>query len=99
MTASELASAVLVGFAAGLAFFGGLWWTVRRLPSARHPALLSLTSGLLRSAVTCAAFAWVAVPSWQRFVACLAGFVLARMLWVRRVGVAAAEEARDADNA
>lgn len=46
-----LALAVLAGAAAGLVFFGGLWYTVRRLAAAARPRLFLLQSFLLRTAV------------------------------------------------
>ncbi|PJF27435.1 MAG: hypothetical protein CUN53_04065 [Phototrophicales bacterium] len=32
--------ALMGGMALGAVVFGGLWWTVRRLPTAKSPALL-----------------------------------------------------------
>ena len=51
---ASLALDVLIGLAtgavAGLVFFGGLRWTLDRLPDARRPVLLAVTSLLLRAA-------------------------------------------------
>lgn len=35
---------LLIGVLVGLAFFGGLWYTMRRLPQSRHPAALAFSS-------------------------------------------------------
>ena len=43
-----LALALLAGVALGAVFFGGLWWTVRKGVSSKHPALWFLGSLLLR---------------------------------------------------
>jgi F1F0 ATPase subunit 2 len=79
-----LGLALLAGMVLGALYFGGLWWTVQRLTSARHPGLLFLASFIGRTAVTLAGFFLIAGGRWQRLLACLAGFVLARFLLVRR---------------
>ena len=77
--------ALLLGLALGAFFFGGLWWTVRRGLHAQRPALWFLLSLLVRTAVVLAGFYWIAGPQWQRLLACMAGFVLARLILVRFV--------------
>jgi F1F0 ATPase subunit 2 len=81
-----LVLAVAVGLALGLIFFGGLWWTIRRSLSARQPAVWILGSLLARMGVTLTGFYWVAGGDWQRLLACLAGFVIARagVTWLTR---------------
>lgn len=79
--------AVLAGLALGLFFFGGLWWTVQRGVVARYPAMLFTGSMILRLAVAAGGFWLVSAGDWQRLVACLAGFLVARWLvtrWTRR---------------
>ena len=75
--------AALAGVVLGIFFFGGLWWTVRRTLSTRNPALLFGGSLILRLAVTISGFYLVADGDWQRAIACLAGFLLARWLVTR----------------
>jgi len=77
---------LLAGVLLGVLFFGGLWWTVRRGLSSRQPALWFLGSQLLRTTLVVAGFYAVAGSQWERLVACLAGFVTARlavMWWCR----------------
>ena len=76
--------AFIVGVALGCFYFGTLWWTVRRLREARHPALLAFGSLLARMAVTLLVFFLVMGGRWERLIACLAGFIVARVLLVRR---------------
>jgi F1F0 ATPase subunit 2 len=76
-----LAGAAGVGF--GAIFFGGLWWTVRRGVSSPRPALWFLVSALLRNAVALAGFYYVSGGHWQRLVACLVGFIAARLIVTR----------------
>ncbi len=68
------------GFGAGLLYFGGLWWSVKRLARVKRPALLSLISFLLRAAFVLAVFYLLGQGRWERIAACLAGFLLARVL-------------------
>lgn len=71
------------GMALGAFFFGGLWWTVRASVSSPRPGLLVFVSLLLRLGVTLAGFYLVAGGHWQRLIACLLGFVVARVIIVR----------------
>ncbi len=86
---SRLAQAV--GFAAaglglGLLYFGGLWLTLRRLPTARHPQWLFAGSFFGRTLVCVALLYWLAGGAWQNLVLMLAGFVVARSVLTWRVG-------------
>ena len=87
-------AAALAGLALGGFFFGSLWWAVRRTLSAAStaPAVLShLAILVLRLAITLLGFYLVGAGHWQRLVACLVGFLLARVMvtrmtqaWARR---------------
>jgi F1F0 ATPase subunit 2 len=81
-----LALALVAGLSLGAIFFGGLWWTVRKGVSSKRPALLFLASLLLRTAVVVAGFYVVADGHWQRLLACLLGFAIARFLVTRLAG-------------
>ena len=70
--------AMVAGMAIGAMFFGGLWWTVRRAISASAPALWLLGGLLVRTTIALAGFFYVSGGHWQRWLACLAGFVAAR---------------------
>ncbi|MFI4981875.1 MAG: ATP synthase subunit I [Nevskiales bacterium] len=78
-----LALAVLEGGVLGAIFFGGLWWTVRQLVTARRPALLFFASLLLRMGIALAGFYFVGAGHWQRLLLCLLGFLLARLTVTR----------------
>lgn len=73
----------VAGVALGAMFFGGLWWTVRRGVASPQPALWFLVSSLLRVAITLAGFYFVSGGQWQRLVACLVGFIAARLVVTR----------------
>ncbi|WP_313952601.1 ATP synthase subunit I [Accumulibacter sp.] len=78
-----LVLAGMAGFALGVVFFGGLWWTVQKAVSSRRPALLFLGSLLLRMSLALAGFYAVGHSDWQRLLACLFGFVVVRFVAVR----------------
>ena len=75
--------ALLAGGALGAAFFGGLWWTVRKGLSFNRPALLFIGSLLLRSSIVLAGFYFVAAADWKKLLACLLGFILMRAVVTR----------------
>jgi len=71
------------GVLLGAFFFGGLWWTVRRGLSSKRPAFLFLGSLLLRTSIILAGFYVVSGGHWDRLLACLLGFVIARLIVTR----------------
>ncbi len=83
MTISDAMVFVLAGGAGvllGAFFFGGLWWTTRTGLSSKRPALWFLGSLLVRTGVVLGGFHVVAGGHWDRLLACLLGFVIARVL-------------------
>ena len=89
MNSTWIIAALASGVVLGAIYFGGLWLTVRRVPLVRQPALLLLGSFLLRSAVVLLGFYVVMDGRWERLVACMIGFLLARTLFLhclRNVG-------------
>ncbi len=86
MTANEVLSMLLVaalGFLLGLIFFGGLWWTIRRMLHSPRPALWMLGSLLLRLGIVSSGFWLIAGHDWKRMLASLAGFLIARFVLTR----------------
>lgn len=71
--------AVLGGF-----FFGGLMWTIRRLPGSRRPALMAGVSVLGRVAVLSVGLVFVAQGRALRIAFALLGILLVRWALVRR---------------
>ena len=78
-----LAVALAAGLLLGAFFFGGLWWTVRKGVSSKRPAFLFLGSLLLRMSFVLVGFYFVGRGNWQRLVACLLGFIIARFCVLR----------------
>ena len=87
-----LALALVAGALLGAFFFGGLWWTVQKGVTSERPALWFLGSLLLRTGVILAGFYFVSQGHWSRLVACLLGFLIARVIVVKRLTRAPAEE-------
>jgi len=84
----QLTFSLFVGLLLGSLFFGGLWLTVKHLQRSTHPALLFLASALARTLITLSGFWFTGVwfseaYRWQRLGLCLAGFILARILFIR----------------
>lgn len=77
--------AFLVGLVLGWFFFYGLRVTVDNLPKVKHPAILILSSYLVRTVVVVAAFYLVMDGSIFRLLASLVGFILARTILIKRV--------------
>jgi len=86
-----LALTLFGGALLGTFFFGGLWWTVQKGVVSERPALWFLGSLLLRTGLLLTGFFFVAQGHWSRLVACLVGFLIARIVVVRRLTHAPAE--------
>ncbi len=82
----RLTPAVAAGLLLGAIFFGGLWWTVRFRLGRSRPALWFAGSMVLRLGLTLAGFYFVGREDWRQLVACLLGFVVARLavVWLTR---------------
>ncbi len=88
----DLAIGLAAGIVGGVGFFGGLWWTVRRLPDARRPVLLATASFLLRGLLLASLLVLVAGGEPVRVVAGLVGVLAVRTVMVRRTRAASTEE-------
>lgn len=75
--------ALLTGVVLGVVFFGGLWWTVRRGVASAHPARWFVLSLLVRVAIVLGGIYLVTDGQWQRLLACMLGFWLARVVVLR----------------
>jgi F1F0 ATPase subunit 2 len=84
----SLVLALVTGVLLGAMFFGGLWWTVQKGASSTRPALWFFSSLLLRMSIALAGFYLIAGDRWERLVACLLGFVMARLIVMRLTRVA-----------
>ena len=74
-----LAGDLLTGVLLGAFFFGGLWWTIQMRSPSEWSGLLFAGSLLIRMTVAVTGFYLVSHGDWRNLVACLAGFLLARI--------------------
>ena len=72
--------AFVAGIILGIIFFGVLWFTVKKTVAAKAPWLWMLGSFVFRVAVVLTAFYFIGSGNWQRLIACLVGFVIARFI-------------------
>jgi F1F0 ATPase subunit 2 len=79
----QLAPALFAGMLLGVLFFGGLWWTVQKGVASPRPALWFITSLLLRTGIALSGFYFVSGGDWKRLLACLLGFITARLIVTR----------------
>ena len=86
-----LALALLAGAWLGAFFIGGLWWAVQKGVTSERPALWFLVSLLLRTSMILAGFYFVSQGHWSRLVACLLGFLIARVIVMKRLTQAPAK--------
>lgn len=92
-----LAESFCAGLIIGMAYFIGLWWTVRKISSLQAPAAWLLVSFLTRAVVVLVAFYFVMNGGWQNLIACVVGFLTARLLLLRRISPQSATQNRAAD--
>ncbi|GAU09458.1 ATP synthase subunit I [Desulfoplanes formicivorans] len=80
----DITRALLAGLATGLFFFGGLLWTVRRIPGCARPKILVWTSFVVRQTITVATMVFVCRDQWERWAAAMIGFLVIRTLLITR---------------
>lgn len=78
--------ALIAGMLLGFSYFGGLWFTLRRLLSTGSPISLVLCSFLVRTSVVLLGFYLVMDHQWERLIACVIGFVVMRSILMQRWG-------------
>lgn len=78
-----LISAFAAGVLLGGMFFGGLWWTVNKVIASHRSAVWLLGSLLLRTGITLGGFYLFASGGWKSLMACLLGFIAARLIVTR----------------
>jgi F1F0 ATPase subunit 2 len=77
--------ALAAGMVIGLFYFGGLLWTLERLPQSKNPSLLMLGSFMFRTGTATVCFYIIMGNRWERVAVSLLGFVVVRMVLVRRL--------------
>jgi F1F0 ATPase subunit 2 len=80
-----LVTGVAVGAVLGLVFFGGLWWTSRRLAETARPALLVSISLLVRLLVVAVVLVLLARIGPLLLLAAMVGLLAMRLALTRAV--------------
>jgi len=98
---AAVAAQAAAGAVLGALFYGGLWWTVRTSLDAPNGALLFVASLFVRTTAALAGFYFLARGHAERLPACLAGFLVARLVATRLAGrsprpIPVRKESRDA---
>ena len=70
----------------GVFYFVGLRWTLRKSLASKAAALWFLGSFLLRSSVCLYGIYWIGANDFLRILACLGGFIVARMIVIKLTG-------------
>lgn len=83
MNELRLFASLLAGSALGVVFYGGLWWTVQRAMTSKRVGLWFFGSLLVRTVIVLAGFYLVCGDDWQRWLAAVLGFGLARIAVTR----------------
>jgi F1F0 ATPase subunit 2 len=91
---SAIILAMLVGSLLGTVFFGGLWWTIQQSIRSNGPALLFGCSFLIRTFIAVAGFYFASQGDWRKLLACLVGFLLARIFVTRMTRLPSEKRAR-----
>jgi F1F0 ATPase subunit 2 len=74
---------LFAGLALGTVFFGGLWWTISRSAASKRPALLFVTSFVVRTSFAISGLYVVGHSHLERLSACVLGFFAVRFLILR----------------
>jgi len=75
--------AFTAGAALSVFFFSGLHWTIHRSETSNYPALLFLTSALVRTGVTLAGVWFATYGQLLNIIICMAAFILMRFVIIK----------------
>ena len=82
----KFAPAVAAGAVMGALFFGGLWWTIKRALASAYAGVWFSVSLFVRTVAALVGVYFLARGHAERLPACLAGFLIARLLAMRMIG-------------
>jgi len=79
----DIAASFIVGTGLGILNYTSLWFTIKHVSSVKKPSLFIMASYFLRMAITAAGFFLVMDGRWENLIACLAGFLTVRFVFVK----------------
>ncbi|HEY9185267.1 MAG TPA: ATP synthase subunit I [Salegentibacter sp.] len=68
------------GVVLGILFFGGLWFTVKKVVTSKRPALWLIGSFIIRVSITLVGFYYLSQGSWKNLLISVLGFIIARSI-------------------
>ena len=75
----------LGGVVLGFVFFGGLYWSVNKLPTVKHPGLLMVVSMLVRMAILLTGLYFLMAGEIKNLLAAVVGVMLVKFVMIARV--------------
>ena len=91
-------SGFIAGIIAGLYYFGGLWWTVQKVPTSSNPRFLLAVSFIVRLFPVVCVMYFAARNNPGVFFTLLPGFFLVRMVMTRKISSLNKESAHAAQS-
>lgn len=79
----NLVLAFVIGLGAGLFFFGGLWWTVRKAVERNRPVIFLASFSIRLAAIGVLIFLFR--RDWLALLVLLGGFIAARAIVISRI--------------
>jgi len=73
------------GVVLGLVFFGGLYWSVNKLPRVKYPGLLMVASMLVRMAALLIGLYFLMAGNMKNLLAAVVGVMLVKFVMIARV--------------
>ena len=80
---TDMGIALVTRVGTGLFFFGGLLWTVRRIPRSKHPRTMVWSSFLIRQAVSVTVLINICRDMWECWAVALIGFLVVRTFMIK----------------
>ncbi len=92
---AHLLLASTAGLALGAFYYQALWWTVQRVVKTQRPFGLMVGSFVVRNVVVLGGFWCCGTRGWQGLIAAFVGFLVMRVVFVRKLGPQPGPEASE----
>jgi len=66
----------------GIIFFGGLYWSVNKLPKVKHPAFLMIVSALVRMVILITGIYFIAGNDIKKILSTLGGVIIVKIIMI-----------------
>ncbi|HSR05454.1 MAG TPA: ATP synthase subunit I [Proteiniclasticum sp.] len=84
--------AFIVGVLVGILFFGGLYFTVKKLTTIKYPALFMMLSLIVRLVILAGGIYLIMDGGIQNVLSAMAGIILVRLVMIAKLGKALPKE-------